>query len=441
VVLLALAALAASCSASSATAPPPASPPTNVTKPADALDDASEQLIAALNAGDATRAELHFSTQLRAALPPDALAGVWRSLVEKNGPLTSAHTVDRDQLHGYARRMVELRFRDQTMTALLAFDSAASVAGIFFRTTGGDGQPSAEAASRERETERQPTRSIPVKIGDEPHALSGEIMLPASTGSGKLAGAVLVAGSGPNDRDETIGAAKPFRDLAIGLARRGVATIRFDKRTFSFPGTFDPIYGTVEDEVIRDAVQAVKILRAQPEVDPARLFVIGHSLGAWLAPEIAQRVGGAAGLVLLAAPGRPLLDVFLDQLRAAGYPAADIQRLESQARTLAQLPDQEKIAGASAYYWRDLAARDEMQIARRLGKPVLLIRGELDQNVLAVDQRAWETALAGSPAAAQTLTFAGLAHTLTPAASLGGHVPGDLIDAIARFVAARRGGS
>src|SRR5213596_1729423 len=108
-----------------------------------------------------------------------------------------------------------------------------------------------------------------------------------TVGDGPFAAVLLVHGTGPNDRDETIGPNKPFRDLAGGLASRGIAVLRYDKRTKAYSAEYAKKGSiSIREEVIDDALAAIAFLRSQPRIDKERIFVIGHSLGAILVPEI-----------------------------------------------------------------------------------------------------------------------------------------------------------
>jgi poly(3-hydroxybutyrate) depolymerase len=143
--------------------------------------------------------------------------------------------------------------------------------------------------------------------------LPGLITLPL--GDAKVPAVVLVHGSGPHDKDETIGPNKPFKDIAEGLAQRGIAVLRYEKRTRKYALDIKPDEITLDDEVNDDAVAAVKLLRKNPRVDPDLVFVLGHSLGGNMAPRIAAQDGKLAGLVILAGNVRPMEDLMVEQLQ------------------------------------------------------------------------------------------------------------------------------
>ena len=151
--------------------------------------------------------------------------------------------------------------------------------------------------------------------------LPGTLTLPA--GHGPFPAVLLIAGSGPRDRDETIGPNKPLRDLAHGLAAAGIASLRYDKRTLVFQTQLAAALKagkdfTIDDEVTDDALAALKLLARQPGIDPQRMFVLGHSLGTLMAPRLGQRYPGLAGLVLLAGPVTFNLDLAIRQIRYIG---------------------------------------------------------------------------------------------------------------------------
>jgi hypothetical protein len=154
-------------------------------------------------------------------------------------------------------------------------------------------------------------RQIPIGVGSPP--LRGTLTLPS--GSGPFAAVVLVSGSGPNDRDETVGPNKPFRDIALGLAARGIASLRYDKRTRDYPRILNPRTGTPTREYVPDALAAIDLLQHQAVISPHRIFVLGHSQGGTYAPLIAKRAPTVAGVILLAAGAEPLGAAMLRQTR------------------------------------------------------------------------------------------------------------------------------
>ena len=226
---------------------------------------------------------------------------------------------------------------------------------------------------------------------------------------------VLIHGSGPNDRDETVGPNKLFRDLADSLAAHGVASLRYDKRTRCYGAASVPAGRSLDYdvEVVDDALSALRLAAAQPEVDGSRLYVVGHSLGAMLAPRIAEKMPQVAGVVMLAAPARKMTDLLIGQsiflknlYEKIGAPQQMRQRLEeleSQARNAQRLGTadyDESVglpAGLTASYLEMDKAYDPVKTAAALKQPLMLVQGERDYQVTMVDYALWCTGLMMKP--------------------------------------------
>ena len=331
---------------------------------------------------------------MKKALPAETLGKTWDSLVTSMGEPGRWSIVQRVVKDGSDVRGLRVAFERGALDALVTVaPTTQEVSGLFFKPAAKEAAarasaPYVKAAAFHTEN---------VSVGSEPFLLSGTLLVP--NGAGPFPAAVLVHGSGPHDRDETIGASKPFKDIAEGLASRGVAVLRYDKRTFQHGQKLTNAI-SLDDEVVNDAIAAAVVLGLRRDV--GRVFVVGHSLGALLAPEIAMRSIAqkvpVAGVALLAPPGRPPLDSVLMQLRYLDAPAKDIAEVERQiALFKSGKLGTGTILGAPATYWQDWSTRDGVGMARKLHVPVLVLRGERDYQVTDDDIATWRKGLAGTP--------------------------------------------
>ncbi len=377
-----------------------------------------------------------FDPTMQAAVSKEKLRAVWSSQVGTFGPLVSWAITQRTQAQGRDVRVALLKFDHGELLATVAVDPATQkVAGFLLKPV-----PSSKPSPPAPYVDPSKFRSVEISIGTAPFVLGGTLTVPVALG--QVPGVVLVHGSGPQDRDETIGASKVFKDLAEGLASKGIEVLRYDKRTFVYGAQLgDSI--SVDDEVTVDAAAAVAALRARPEIDPNRILVIGHSMGALLAPEIALRSAPVAGVVLLAPPGRPPWDLVLSQMRYLKVPAKELASTEGKvARLKAGTLGSERLLGAPGAYWKDLGARDGIGMARKLGKPLLVIRGDRDFQVIAEDVEAWKKGLAGVPNV-EIVILPGDNHLFVPGSGTPGpaeyeqpgHVDLKLIEKVAAFMA------
>jgi dienelactone hydrolase len=377
------------------------------------------------------------------------LRGLWTQLVGQLGTLAALEAGPVTGSGG--SRIVDLggRFDRSEVTLRVVLGPSGKVSGFWVTPP----RPPAYTPPAYADTAR--VREHELTLGADP-PLGATFTAPRAH-SGAFPVAVLVHGSGPNDRDERVGANRPFRDLALGLASRGVAVLRYDKRTYAHPRSMAGRTVTVDAETIDDAVDAVALARALPGADPARVFVVGHSLGGMLAPEIAARDGGAAGVVLLAPGGRPLAVAAREQAeylagraRAARQPTAPYDALRVQLGDLAarRVAPDVVVLGAPASYWYDLDDRRPLESARALRVPMLAVFGGRDYQVTAADIAAWRGALAGRADAAVEVR-PGLNHLLVPGegpsspeeyATRPGHVDAALVERLAAWMLAARPG-
>lgn len=234
-------------------------------------------------------------------------------------------------------------------------------------------------------------------VANPAYPLEGILTLPDDSNE-KVPAVVFVHGSGPLDKDETIGANKLFRDLAEGLASKGIGSLRYDKRTNTHGKEVITELGgklTVKEEIIEDAIMAIHMLKKDPRVYANRVFLIGHSQGGMLAPRIDAEGGDLAGLVLLAGTARTLEEVILNQNEDSIKQLEEAQQ-EIALKQVKELQDKfdaidnmtEEMAQqtplfASVYGWylKEMKQHPVRDYFYQSKKPTFVMQGEQDVQV------------------------------------------------------------
>ena len=236
------------------------------------------------------------------------------------------------------------------------------------------------------------------------YPLNGLLTLPDEAGrtgaedsAEKVPAVVFVHGSGASNMDEKIYENRPFKDLAEGLSERGIASVRYDKRTFVYGRQMakDPAGITVKEETIEDAVLAAELLRKDPRIDPDKVFIVGHSMGAMLAPRIDAEGGNFRGIIMMAGTPFRLEEVVVKQLSQAGNKGGlmgAIVKLEDRIFSkkfdgLYAMSDEEakkkKFAGSTTlYYFKEMGGKTMVDYLKETGKPALVMQGGMDFQVL-----------------------------------------------------------
>ena len=358
------------------------------------------------------------TAQMEAAVTGMGGTGGLAKQFEKLGPVEKTDPAREGELQGYKVFLVPCVFPAASVDLVLVLQDGA-IAGLSTGTYSGSGKE--ETGSDIFDSIELP---LPVpELGELPGILT------VPKGEGSFPVVVLLQGSGPNDRDETVGALKPFRDIAEGLAEQGIAAYRFDKRTY--------VYGnelavkkdvSLVDEYIEDAVNAVQLLAAQEKIDPDRIFVLGHSLGGNAIPAVARALEqapvNACGFIMMAASPRPLEVLIREQydfLYSLMPEITEEQQAEKDAlfaeldklQDLDSLSEDDMVAGAYSSYWKWLAAYDILQAAGEITQPVLLLQGEEDYQATMEDFRLWKDAF-GNRENWHLISYPGLTHIFMP---------------------------
>lgn len=386
-----------------------------------------------------------FAPPLRAVVSADAVEAAWTAEVGRIGSVTSiGGPVSEPMDGGLTRVRVPVTCERGSLTLIMSVDSEGLLNGLRLdpgATVEWTPPAYADPASF---TEYEVTLEGGI------HAVQGTLSLPGD----RSPAVILLSGGGPFDRDETSGPNKPLKDLAWGLASKGIAVLRFDKVTASRPDLTSHAGFTATAEYLPHTLAAIDVLRRHPTVDPDRIFLVGHSMGGKLAPRIAAVSPYVAGLAILAGDTQPMQQA---AIRVAKYlastqpsKAADafVETLIRQAKNV-ESPDLSESTppadlpfGFSGSYWLDLREYDPVATAAALDRPILILQGGRDYQVTTTDDLInWQTGLAHRPdvtihihEADNHLFFAGAAPSTMADYTTAQHVDPAVVDDITSWI-------
>jgi len=401
-----------------------------------------------------------FDATMTKVLPADKLRDLLAALEKQAGACKERGKSRLEQIQKYQVVFIPCTFEKEALEMKVVLDKELLVTGLFFVLPKPAVEWKSPAYADKKKFDEEKIEVVTKSVGaggaEREWRLPAFVTIPK--GAGPFPGVVLVHGSGPNDADETIGANKPFKDLAWGLASRGVAVMRYVKRTRQFGKELVESYPefTVREETEDDAESAIRLLRQTPKVDANRVYLLGHSLGGLVAPRIAERTPDLVGIAILAGNTRPLGALLVDQLRYVFEADGTVSQEEQEqldeivkALAIAESPDLKPgdkvtILGGTApgAYFLDLRSYDPVAAAAKLSQKILVLQGESDYQVTMADFAGWQKGLAARPSA-RLKSFPKLNHlfmrvegkstpenTLTP-----GHVDETVVAAIARWIA------
>jgi dienelactone hydrolase len=336
---------------------------------------------------------------MKAVQPADKLKEVWTGVVASVGPYEKEIQAAAVPVGALVAVDLVCKFTSGALNVRIVLDKEGRVSGLWFTPWSQSvpyQPPGYVDTSKFREEE------VTVSPGALP--LPGTLTLP--NGKGPFPAVVLVHGSGPHDRDGTLFKNKPLKDIAWGLASRGIAVLRYEKRTHKYGSSMDPRKITIDEETVDDAVSGARLLMTREEIDPHGVFVVGHSLGATAAPYIATKEPQIAGLIMLAAAARPLYELAEEQMVYLAGLEGELgeksrERLEEVRRNVKVLREGtwkpgDMLLGAPVEYWASLNKMKPVMNAKSLAIPILIAQGGRDYQVNCQrDFGLWKKELAG----------------------------------------------
>lgn len=339
---------------------------------------------------DKLQKEYSYNEQMSQAVQEKSFQKQLDGYNDSLGALLEAEQPYGQSYQGSTIIMIPCRMEEQNTNIQLSLNERGQIQGLFFKPYKSQ-KKAAKAPEGVRESE------VDLQIADG-KKLNGRLTTPVKGDSFPLV--ILLAGSGANDMDETIYDNKPLQDIAWGLAKQGIASYRYDKRTYTYPESFT-LKDTVEQEVIADAVAACNQMKQQTQIDGKKIYILGHSLSGYLIPRIAAKTDSCAGYIMMAAPARALDELLIEQVTYLAKLDGNVTKEEQAAieqykqdqqdlRRIDELSDAKMFfGGMSKAYMKDLLRYDAVQQAADIKAPVLCAQGLRDYQVTDKDQAIW----------------------------------------------------
>jgi len=341
-------------------------------------------------------AHMYFDETEQAKVSAENLKQIWTSIKSKFGAVKSLEAIQSKVQGQFFSVIVEGKFENDNQNFILGFNKSEKLVGLYMPP-----KIATYALPSYADTTKYQEKSV--YLNTKGHQLAAIITTPKNATNFPIV--VLVHGSGPSDMDETIGANKPFKDIAVGLAAKGIASVRYVKRTLLYPGDFTKAF-TVKEEVTDDALAAIATAKTVKGADLKNIYLFGHSLGGMLAPQMATLAPELNGIILAAAPARKLTDIIIEQNKyffdlakdttAKGkkeFDAVVVDISRSKVSQLGAMKPDSMIIGLPVSYWISLNTYDQVAVAKKLNKRIFVVQGGNDFQVSKQDYALWDAAL------------------------------------------------
>ncbi|MGB4661082.1 MAG: DUF3887 domain-containing protein [Mobilitalea sp.] len=358
------------------------------------LNDLSEKLALQMTEGDFEDIYSQCSVIMKTQITKKALEEAWDTTVKDIGSYVEVYKISQKKVETFQQVTVVLKFEKSGLSILFTYNSSNKLEGLWFNY-----YPLEEAA-----VTTETYKEVKVTIGEGDFPISAILTLPNGVENPPVA--ILVPGSGNHDMNETVMVNKPFQDIAWGLSEQGIASIRYDERMFSYPELLNNTF-TIEADSLTDTKEVIKYATSCEFIDPKKIYVIGHSLGAMMAPKIATDNKEVIGIILLAGSPRRLEDIIYDQAVVEVDKTDSLTKEEKESqldtvRTSIQKvkaiakEDVDSYLGYPASYWYRLNQIDTAELAKNLTIPIFIAQGTKDVQIYAdKDYIAWQELLAG----------------------------------------------
>ncbi len=339
-------------------------------------------------------------------ITPERFQSIWESLAAINGDLNEIGATRYSYLDTFHATTTKLKFKNGSVGLRLSFNLKWQISGIYI-------------------VDAEPMYNIPayvntfgfydIKIPFGPVGFENEAILTVPIQDKKYPCVIIIGGSGPIDKDATIGPNRIYKDFAWGLASNGIATLRFDKRTKAYFGKImeqhkNGNYYTIEQEYLTDLKELVNKVSKKNAIDPKRIYLMGHSQGAGLMPLFLKQNKKVAGAIMAAGNYTSLQDLMLYQLEylkplqaktkadSAVFDNMVVQAIHAKILNLPNTFPNDSLPVMYPFsYWNYLNKLNMITLAKKNKKPVLVLQGERDYQVPFSEYLKWKTTLNSNP--------------------------------------------
>jgi hypothetical protein len=353
-----------------------------------------------MSAGKFVEAQAYFDVSVKDKITAENLKSAWSQITANLGTLEGIDGAQNKAQGEYQIVILDCKFSKGSQGFQFVFNKEQKLMGFFILPKKPNTAYNLPAYA---DTIRYKEKLITVASGK--YNLPAMLTIPKD--SAKVPVVIFVHGSGPADMDESVGAQKPFKDIAAGLGSKGIATLRYVKRTVLYGNEFNKAF-TTKEEVTDDALAMIEFAKTIPEVDPQQIYVFGHSLGGMLAPRIAMLNPDLKGIILAAAPAKKLQDISIEQnnylyslgkdtTKAGKEGLANALKELNFAKTITDksLTADSLVLGLPAAYWADLNDMNQVDLAKKLKMRTFIIQGGNDFQVATQDFNLWVAGLKG----------------------------------------------
>lgn len=411
----------------------------------------AEETVESLRDGKFDTVVSQFDEKVSKKIDATTLKTAWDGVVSSLGNYIGLGSIE-GNLKGdhYVCTIIE-NYEENGLKVTITYDSNMQISGLNLNYAPIVSEPLVNEAF----TEEKVTVAF-----DETMPLEGLLTLPKNVEQPPVV--LLVQGSGPSDKNEAIFSNTPFMDIAHALAEKGIASLRYDKRYFSYPEKAEALGSelTLREEVLDDVSAAIALLSQDKRVDSSNIYVLGHSLGGMLTPAIAIENNEVKGIISVAGTLRPLYEVSYDQNKALEKQLLandldkdtlaalklQIQQVEKDIEVLrgdiSEIPNEVILMGISAGYQKSVKEYAGSQFIDQIKIPILVLQGKADFQVSVDKDFASWTEMIGDRSNATLKCYDNLNHLMMETNGkedvseyqVKGTVNKEVIDDIASFI-------